>query len=260
MLERLDATPLGRLVVAGVERGLCAGQVSVAGGVGLGVVLSGAHLPIRHAQAHALVRGTLETPVQEAFRRTAFPGAAVADIGANVGFFTLLASRLVGDTGSVSAIEAAPGSVEALRANLQLNAADNVDVLAVAVADHCGRAAFLRVSEESWSHLADRGRHPGTVDEVEVDVQTLDALHAAGRIPAPDVVKIDVEGSEIAVLDGMQRVLAECRPALIIELHGTNGEVVRRLDGAGYELENLDGTVAIIDAGPVHVLARPAAR
>lgn len=187
LLERLDVTPLGRLVVAGVERGLCAGQVSVAGGVGLGVVLSGAHLPIRHAQAHALVRGTLETPVQEAFRRTAFPGAAVADIGANIGFFTLLASRLVGNTGSVSAIEAASGSVEALRANLQLNAADNVDVLAVAVADHCGRAAFLRVSEESWSHLADRGRHPGTVDEVEVDVQTLDALYAAGRIPAPDL-------------------------------------------------------------------------
>jgi len=89
-------------------------------------------------------------------------------------------------------------------------------------------------------------------------VVSIDGLVADG-LPAPDVVKIDVEGAELEVLDGMERTLRELRPALVIELHETNVPVADRLESAGYRVENLDGPEPVRDApGDVHVLARPA--
>lgn len=194
--------------------------------------------------------------MQEALRRSVAPGSTVLDIGANIGFFAVLASRLTGTGGSVCAVEALPANVRALRANIALNAADNVIVVEAAAADHVGRGAFLEVAEHSWSHLADRGWHGATQRALDVELVTIDALVGAGVVPRPDVVKIDVEGSEAAVLDGMQRTLAEAAPTLIIELHGTNQEVLERLAEAGYDTENLDGPEPVEVAGPVHLLAR----
>ena len=215
-----------------------------------GAILRG--LPAEHIQAWEMVRGVVEVPVQEAFRRHVGPGTVVWDVGANVGYFSLLAARL---GGHVHAFEPVPESAARLRGNVAANGLeDRVEVHEAAVGATAGRQPFLVVRDASWSHLADRGRHKATREERDVEVVRLDDLD----LPPPDLVKIDVEGSEVAVLDGAARVLREHRPVLVVELHETNDEVCDRLEAAGYALENLDGPVPPREAGPIHVLARQA--
>lgn len=255
--DPLEGGAPGRAALAAAQRLLDTGPVPVCGGPARGLLVSPATLPLTHVQAYGIVRGTVETEVQEALRRTVSRGATVWDVGANVGFFTLLAARLTGPTGRVVAFEPSPPAIPGLRENVALNGLDHVEIVESAVAGAPGRARLLQVGQHSWSHLEDRGRHPGTTAVVEVDVTTVDAEVAAGR-PAPDVVKIDVEGSEIAVLEGMRDTLAAHGPALVIELHATNREVMDLLDAAGYRAENLEGPSPVREAGPVHLLARPA--
>jgi FkbM family methyltransferase len=208
-------------------------------------------LPLGHTQAWGLVRGLLEPSVQEAFKRHVGPGMVVWDVGANIGYFSLIAARL---GATVHAFEPVPANAAAIKTNASANgytAAVNVHIAAVAAQP--GRASFLVLDDAGWSHLADRGQHAHTREEIEVEVIALDEL----ALPAPDVIKIDVEGSEIAVLQGARRVLTKARPVVIIETHGTNQEVCDVLDNLGYLTENLDGTAAPRDAGPVHLLGRP---
>jgi FkbM family methyltransferase len=233
------------------------GAVVVAAGPGKDLRLGARDLPLTHTQAYGLVRGSLEPSVQEALRRIVRPGAVVYDVGANLGFFSLLAARLAGDDGVVEAFEPVPASAAALRRNAQLNAFTSVRVHEVAVADGDRTGTLLVTGQPSCSHLADRGRHPDTRAEIRVPVVALDTLVARGDLRAPDVVKIDVEGSELAVVAGMREILRRSRPVLVCELHATNREFAALMADAGYAIENLDGPRPVEDAGHVNVLARP---
>lgn len=83
----------------------------------------------------------------------------------------------------------------------------------------------------------------------------VDAELAAGR-PAPDVVKIDVEGAELGVLEGMRETFQQHRPTLICELHGTAPEVCDFLESLGYRLEALETVESIRwHVGPLHLRA-----
>jgi FkbM family methyltransferase len=226
-----------------------AGEITIGGGIAVGMRLDARHVPITHPQAYELIRGVAEPGVQEALRRTIFEGSVVWDVGANVGFISLVAARL---GARVYALEPSPENAQAVRDHASMNKVD-IDVIEAAAAEVAGRADFLLVEERSWSHLADRGSHGGTESTITVDVVRLDDL----GLPAPDVVKIDVEGSEGAVLRGMERTLAERRPVIICELHETNEEVAALLEAAGYRLENLDGPEPVRRAGAIRLLARP---
>jgi FkbM family methyltransferase len=204
------------------------------------------------------VREVLEPSVQEALRRHVAPGAVVYDVGANIGFFSLLAASLVGPTGRVEAFEPMPSSAEAIRANATLNGLDTIRVHQVAVADRSGLQTLLLHSEDSESHLADRGRHRAITGELAVDVIALDEHIENGLVPIPDVIKIDVEGSEIAVIRGLERTLHLRDVTIVCELHETNHEVAHLLTDLGYAFHNLDGTAPVEDAGPVHLLAHRA--
>ena len=233
------------------------GPITVSGGLAVGTRLLARHASLSHIHAYELVRGIVEPGVQEAFRRHIAPGAVVYDVGANIGFFSLLAARLTGPTGRVHAFEPVPESADAIRDHARLNGLENVQVHALAAGARAGEAVLLRVGEASWSHLADRGWHPDTSKQLSTQVTTLDALVDAGTVEPPDVVKIDVEGSEVDVLAGMAELLRAHAPIVICELHETNTEVLELLTTAGYEVENLDGPMPVADAGPVHVLGRP---
>jgi FkbM family methyltransferase len=243
-----------------LERGPHAvrGELTLSGGIPVGLRLLGRHLAPGHPHAYALVRGTVEPDVQEALRRTVPEGGVVWDVGANIGFMSLVAARLVGRGGRVHAFEPAPASAAAVRDHARINGMEGlIDVVEAAAGSAPGRAPFLVVAEPSWSHLADRGRHGLTTASIDVEAVRLDDLVSAGRVDPPSVVKIDVEGSEGAVLRGIERTLALHRPAVVCELHETNDEVADLLEAAGYSLQNLDGPEPVRSAGPVHVLARP---
>jgi FkbM family methyltransferase len=247
----------GRLALRVGNKVLARGYVKVPGGAAGGLLLATDHLPIGHNQGWGLVRGVLEPGVQEALRRHIRPGDTVYDIGANIGFFAILGARLAGPEGRVEAFEPVPASAAAVRANAELNGLATVSVHQMAVGSSGGSATLLVPDEHSWSHLADRGWHPGTREQMEVPVIALDEEIAGGRLPPPDVIKIDVEGSEIAVLEGFRETLRTRPVTVICELHETNAEVLSLFGWLGYSIENLDGPEPVASAGAIHVLARP---
>lgn len=230
------------------------GEVGVVGGLALGLRFPARALPPGHAHTRQLLRGELEVPVQEALRRTLAEGGTLWDVGANVGFFALLGARLVGPAGRVVAWEPVTAVAEHAR-EAALRSGLEVEVREEAVGAAVGAEDLLVTGDASTSHLAARGNVAGTT-RVRVPVTTLDTALAAGA-PPPDVVKLDVEGSEGDVLRGASALLADVRPTLVIELHDTATEVCDLLDAAGYVAERLDGPGAPSAAPPhAHLLAR----
>jgi FkbM family methyltransferase len=217
-------------------------------------------LPISHAHLGSIAGGNLESAVQEAMVRHLGRGGVFYDIGANLGFFSLLGAHLCGlDDGRVIAFEAAPDNAEAIRVNAALNRVPNVEVLCAAVSDRSGLGRLQVVDDQSWSKLVQYGEHPFTEAIIDVRCVTVDELVASGRIPPPTVVKIDVEGAELAVLAGMRETIAAHRPAIICELHDTHAAFVAAVEACGYRAINLEGTVPVRETGAsAHALALPA--
>ena len=155
--------------------------------------------------------GSYEVDVQQLVGELLGDGDVFYDVGANVGFFTLLAGRVVGPTGHVYAFEPLPENLGYLRRHVDLNGCENVTVVAAAVSDRCGRAGFG--GEKSKAKLMEAG-------PIDVETVALDELWDAGRLRSPAVVKMDVEGGELSALRGMRRLLAATRPHVLIEFHG----------------------------------------
>jgi FkbM family methyltransferase len=217
-------------------------------------------LPISHAHLGSIAGGNLESAVQEAMVRHLGRGGVFYDVGANLGFFSLLAAHLSGlDAGRVIAFEAAPDNAEAIRVNAALNRVTNVEVICAAASDRSGRGRLQVVDDQSWSKLVQYGEHPFTEAIIDVPCVTVDELVASGRIPPPTVVKIDVEGAELAVLAGMRDTIAAHRPAIICELHDTHAAFVTAVEACGYRAINLEGTMPVGETGAsAHALALPA--
>lgn len=234
------------------------GHIRVAGGVGVGLRMWKGGIPSAHAHSRSIVRGQLEVPVQEALRRHLAPGDVFYDVGANVGFFSLIAARLVGPQGRVVAFEPVPANALAIRRNAAGNGFGGIDVLERAVFSASGRETVLLPGDTSWAHLEATGRHADTRASLSVEAVALDDLVGRREAPPPRVVKIDTEGAEIGVLEGMGEVLARHRPVVICELHGTNERFVELMEAAGYRVENLDGAEPVRSGPPsIHALAVP---
>ena len=211
---------------------------------------------LRHVQARSLLAGALEPEVQDVVRRWLEPGSVFYDIGANIGFFSLIGARAVGSGGRVYAFEPVAENAAAVRANAALNGFDNVCVLERAVSSEIDRARLLLVADRSWSMLDPGWLHPETIAVLEVETTTIDDLLARGGLPAPDVIKIDVEGAELDVIRGAGKTLSRHRPTIICEAHGTMPLLYELLRAEGYEIDVLDDGPPEPPA-PVHILARP---
>jgi FkbM family methyltransferase len=247
------------LVLRTAVRWLENGVLRVPQGYAGGLAFDMRYLPISHAHVGSIAGGNLESAVQEAMVRHLPRGGVFYDIGANLGFFSLLAAHLSGlHEGRVYAFEAAPDNAAAIRANAALNRIGNVQVIAKAVSGRSGRGRLQVVDDQSWSKLVEYGEHPFTERVIDVELVALDDLVGCGELPPPTVVKIDVEGAEIAVLAGMRETITRHRPAIICELHDTHAEFVDAMAAHGYRLINLEGTIPVREAGAsAHALALP---
>lgn len=156
-------------------------------------------------------------------------GSIVWDVGANVGLFTFAAAGLAAPTGRVLAIEADEWLALNLRRAAQWNTGVIVDVVCVAISSGPGVSEFnVARANRAVSYLTVAGGSTmtgGVRDRHHVPSLPLDAMLDA--FPAPDIVKIDVEGHEVAVLSGARRVL-ETRPVILVEVQGRNAEQVRQ--------------------------------
>lgn len=248
------------LALGAFVRWLERGKLDVPQGHAGGLTFDMRYLPLSHAHLGSIAFGNLETAVQEAMVRHLGPGGVFYDIGANLGFFSLLGAHLVGvDQGRVYAFEAAPDNARAIRGNVELNGISNVTVIDKAVSSHSGTGRLQIVDDQSWSKLEEYGQHPYTERTIDVELVAIDDLLREGQLAPPTVVKIDVEGAEIAVLDGMRETLKRHRPAVICELHDTQRDFLEKMNGAGYRLINLEGPQPIGETGAsAHALALPA--
>ena len=159
--------------------------------------------------------GRVELPVQRALVASLRAGAVVYDVGANVGFYTLLAARAVGRAGHVVAFEPHPENLRALERNIALNALTNVTVVAAAVTSARGRGRLSAGNRALASLGADRG--------IEVKILALDDYVASHPELAPDVVKLDVEGHELEAIAGFGRGLGEVAPLLRLRASRAGG-------------------------------------
>ncbi len=159
---------------------------------------------------HEVWFGLYENEVQSALAKLISPGDTVFDIGAYAGFYTLLSSILVGPTGSVYSFEPLPSNLQFLKRHIKLNHLQNVTVIEAAVSDHTGQVCFT--DDTCLSHISEKGK-------IGVKVIKIDTLVAEGKLPAPQCVKIDVEGGEVLVLTGMKDVILKFRPKILLETH-----------------------------------------
>jgi FkbM family methyltransferase len=202
------------------------------------------------------VLGTAEPHIQEFLAQHVKKGDVVLDLGANVGFLTLVAAALTGHTGRVVSYEPFPATAAALRANVSANQLPFVDVVEAAVADEAGsQRLHLNSSDQDASLIGD-----GNVG-VDVDVVTIDSeMRRLGL--TPNVVKIDVEGAELAVIHGMRATLATARPIIVCEVHvgiaNLNDPVPTALREAGYRVSWLEeGLVDGTESWAPHLVALP---
>lgn len=231
------------------------GTVQVLGhGPSTRLLLDSATIDPAGAQALAVMTGWHETQVQEALMRSAAGGDAVWDVGANIGFISLVAARIVGPEGRVVAIEPDPACARAVRRNASLNHMGQIHVVEVAAGAGSGETELIVTDDRLWSRLATVGEHEREAQRLPVAVLALDELE--GRPPA--VVKIDVEGAELDVIAGMRRTLREVRPLVICEMHGRNAEFCDLMTSLRYSVVNLDGPTPVREAADnVHAFCVP---
>ena len=241
--------PLLERIFALIGRPLTGRALTVAEGPGEGLGIVG------ERRSLAWLSGRVEPEIQSILERELAPGDVFVDAGASIGFFSLLAARIVGPRGRVISFEPQPGAAASVRTNVELNGFEHVTVVEAALSSARGTAVLQGVGTAT--------AHVNTEDEaiegMRVDRISLDDFLAERPAIVPDLVKIDVEGHEASVLAGMRTTLAEHRPTLVVELHGDPEEIVDTLEAAEYivSVVGMDG-IAARDAAPAaHLLARP---
>jgi FkbM family methyltransferase len=191
--------------------------------------------------------GTYERHMQQLFRECIRPGATIFDVGANAGFFTLLASKLAGDSGRVYAFEPLPRNLDFLERHIRLNEIANVHVGALAITATSGEAHFRSAPHASMGGLSEGGN-------LRVITASLDDLIASGRAARPDFIKMDIEGAESNALRGAAELLAGGPLTIALSTHGWQQHETcwATLKDAGFNLDLLkDGA----DDGDYLILA-----
>jgi FkbM family methyltransferase len=170
------------------------------------------HVPGTRRERLSMVAGNLR--MQRLFDRYVKPGATVIDVGANIGYNAIHAARLAGRQGRVIALEPTPDTLSVLRRNIAASGLANIAIEPIAAGASAGvRDFFIRGEISAVNSLYPDSRYATVTSVLRVPVAPLDDL-VEGTV---DVVKIDVEGAELDVLQGMSRLLRAPGITLVVE-------------------------------------------
>ena len=218
----------------------------------------------RHLSAGILLLfGSYEPELRSCFQNFLRPGFVAVDVGANVGWHTLLMAKCVGDQGRVIAFEPNPSVRERLEFHVSLNRFRQVEVLPYALSDreglvqfnappvddpHCGDGCLLSASMPGISPGERNGAShrpaasavpltgmPGTTHQIEVKATPLDALLDRLALSRLDLMKMDVEGFEWSALSGSTQTIERFRPHIVFEF---NREYIVRCNGSREQLSD----------------------
>ena len=214
-------------------------QIASGAGAGLRFNIAGSNL--------GYASGKNERPVQEAIASLLHPGDVFYDIGANIGFFSVIAAQLVGPKGQVYAFEPVPDNISLLEHNLALNGFRQAQVLQYAISNRTGKGELLLADWNGGATLSAASAPPDLKGALTVDLVTIDALVTQKNIGAPTLAKIDVEGAELDVLEGMVETIETYHPVIIFEIDDGNLEAYHKklaaceslLKKHGYQIRQL---------------------
>ncbi|HDY98141.1 MAG TPA: FkbM family methyltransferase [Pseudomonas sabulinigri] len=202
-----------------------------------------------HMQRRIFWMGYYSTDIVALLKRVLRPGMVVADVGANIGEITLVSAKCVGSEGKVIAFEPVNAIADRLAEHVQVNGLNQVlirrEALGTKIGDRvpiyasCGQD----VSDDHQGLASLYGENEGQAPIQYVNVTTLDEVTSSLSLAPIDLIKIDVEGGELACLQGAERVLRRSRPMLIVEVQKFSArqagwdvdELFRYLQRFGYE-------------------------
>jgi len=199
-----------------------------------------------HAHRHAFLFGLHEEDATRLVARISRPGWTVLDVGANAGYFSLLACDLGGLGSRAVAFEPNPRMVDLLHRSAALNPRAPLEIVAAACGEHDGQAGLYLSPDPHNTGLSRLLESTAGTGDVPVAVVRLDAF-CAGRELRPDLIKIYVEGGETGVLFGAEQLLREGHPSHVIcELWAASrDELVDFMAGLGYVMHDIrpDGSL-----------------
>jgi FkbM family methyltransferase len=201
-------------------------------------------------------QGLYEPAIQKALAEQLRGGGTFYDVGAHIGFFSLIAARLVGKSGAVYAFEADPANAARIERQVHANGFPQIEVIPSAVWSRSEVLRFQRASEFSshnqGSVVATRG---GADNAAIIEVSALSLDEFAQDHKSPTLLKIDVEGGEAEVLRGAEQLFSDAKPALICEVHDPQSMefIESYLAEKQYSLKWLHRE----DRFPRHLLAQP---
>ena len=185
--------------------------------------------------------GVWEPEVTEFASSLVRPGMVVVDVGAHVGYYTMLFAKLVGEDGHVFAFEPIPAVSRCLERNTRMNGFTNVTVFSTALMDVDGSSPIGRRGKLIQVDAA-------SLKDPIVETRVFDQWREPWGIDTVDLVKIDVEGAEMNVLLGMDNCIRDSKPGLLIEVHpqGVGGfgysvsDLHEFLSARGYQVQVID--------------------
>lgn len=198
------------------------------------------------ASTHGCWLGTFEADKVAAFKSEIRRESIVFDLGANAGVYTLLSATRAA-AGHVYSFEPLDRNLEFLRRHIELNRFTNCTVIPAAVHSSSGWAQFAEGPTPEMAALTTGGT-------LRVKTVALDELRQSATLPAPDLIKMDIEGNELEALHGATRLLESDRPVVYVAAHSSN----LQRDCAEF-LRNLGYSVALVPgSNRLELVARPA--
>ncbi len=198
--------------------------------------------PVELMGGYRLMKSYVPSPLVRAICKT---NDVVVDVGANIGEWTLAVARAVGGGGRVLAFEPVPHVADALRKTISANRLSHVEIFELALAEANGTRGFSVERENTGGSrldvMSDDARR--TFDSITVKTARFDDVLSTDQLTRLDLMKIDVEGFELAVLDGAQDAIRRFRPAILMETGHETAErrcgIAEMLSGYGYRIVGL---------------------
>lgn len=140
----------------------------------------------------------------------------IFDVGANIGIYSLIASKKIGENGKVFSFEPSAWAYERINKNLNLNSCRNVEVFKVGVSNHSDIVSFYKCDDDAFNSILNKQMRK-CIEEIKIDVLTIDDFCNKKQIKKLNVLKIDVEGADYLVLKGADNVISNFHPIILCE-------------------------------------------
>jgi FkbM family methyltransferase len=208
-------------------------------------------------------KGINELPVQKAIAEHLCANDVFYDIGAHIGFFSLISAKMVGTSGHIYAFEPSIHNAKLIRQNVKLNNLENITIIEKAVSESEGVGKLL-LTDNPGGHTLEAVGNPENIAGVSmVGVVTVDNMVFKRKIKPPKLVKIDVEGAEIEVLRGMDHTISKYRPIIVCEIDSKDKSkfdlkqkrIQDFLESKGYKIKTLKNSYPGIKWYVKHSLA-----